>query len=197
MKSVLERAYLRPLQRSLTAAYTQSLAAGFRTGPTPRTHPRFADGLRLALLSNVIMRCRVPSGTRGTRGASLSCMRGLSVRASALLLKLVCLSVCLSHSSSNGERVLVARHRSPPPQHGCRIHVGRQNISRVGNFTLLKSNSKLEVISKSSWTRDEKCPLLGRAGFKGGGANWAVAQGPPQLRGLHKKKVKNYYLRKH
>ena len=115
MKSVLERAYLRPLQRSLTAAYTQSLAAGFRTGPTPRTHPRFADGLRLALLSNAIMRCRVPSGTRGTRGASLSCMRGLSVRASALLLKLVCLSVCLSHSSSNGERVLVARHRSPPP----------------------------------------------------------------------------------
>ena len=94
MKSVLERAYLRPLQRSLTAAYTQSLAAGFRTGPTPRTHPRFADGLRLALLSNAIMRSRVPSGTRGTRGASLSCMRGLSVRASALLLKLVCLSVC-------------------------------------------------------------------------------------------------------
>jgi len=26
-----------------------------------------------------------------------------------------------------------------------------------------------------------------RAGFKGEGANWAVAQGPPQLRGLHTK----------
>jgi len=26
---------------------------------------------------------------------------------------------------------------------------------------------------------------------------WAVAQGPSQLRGLHKKTVKNYYLRKH
>jgi len=25
----------------------------------------------------------------------------------------------------------------------------------------------------------------------GRGANWAVAQGPPQLRGLHKKTVKN------
>jgi len=35
-----------------------------------------------------------------------------------------------------------------------------------------------------------------RAGFKGK-ANWAVAQGPPQLRGLHKKTVKNYYLKKH
>jgi len=35
-----------------------------------------------------------------------------------------------------------------------------------------------------------------RAGFKGGG-NWAVAQGPPQPRGLHKKTVKNYFLRKH
>ena len=33
--------------------------------------------------------------------------------------------------------------------------------------------------------------------IKGGGATWAVAQGPPQLRGLHKKTVKNYYLRKH
>jgi len=29
-----------------------------------------------------------------------------------------------------------------------------------------------------------------RAGFKGGGANWAVAQGPLQLRGLHKKNSK-------
>jgi len=30
-----------------------------------------------------------------------------------------------------------------------------------------------------------------RAGFKGGrGANWAVAQGPPQLRGLHKNSIK-------
>jgi len=29
------------------------------------------------------------------------------------------------------------------------------------------------------------------------GANWAVAQRPPQLRGLHKKTVKNYFLRKH
>jgi len=28
-----------------------------------------------------------------------------------------------------------------------------------------------------------------RVGFKEG-ANWAVAQGPPQLRGLHKKAVK-------
>jgi len=34
---------------------------------------------------------------------------------------------------------------------------------------------------------------MNRAGFKGGGegrANWAVAQGHPQLRGLHKKTVK-------
>ena len=31
----------------------------------------------------------------------------------------------------------------------------------------------------------------------GGGANWAVAQGPPQVRGLQKKTVKKYYLRKH
>jgi len=29
------------------------------------------------------------------------------------------------------------------------------------------------------------------------GANWAVAQGHPQLKGLHKKTVKNYYLTKH
>jgi len=29
------------------------------------------------------------------------------------------------------------------------------------------------------------------------GANWAVTQGPPKLRGLHKKTVKSYYLRKH
>jgi len=36
-----------------------------------------------------------------------------------------------------------------------------------------------------------------RPGFKGGGANWAVALGPPQLRGLHKKTVKNYYIRRH
>ena len=175
MKSVLERAYLRPLQRSLTAAYTQSLAAGFRTGPTPRTHPRFADGLRLALLSNAIMRCRVPSGTRGTRGASLSCMRGLSVRASALLLKLVCLSVC--HTRHQTVNACWSHAIDCPPPHGCRIHVGRQNISRVGNFTLLKSNSKLEVISKSSRTRDEKCPLLGRAGFKGGGQTGQLPRG--------------------
>jgi len=26
------------------------------------------------------------------------------------------------------------------------------------------------------------------------GANWAVAQGPPQLRGVHKKNGKKYYL---
>jgi len=26
--------------------------------------------------------------------------------------------------------------------------------------------------------------------LRGGGANWAVAQGPPQLRGLHKKNSK-------
>jgi len=36
-----------------------------------------------------------------------------------------------------------------------------------------------------------------RAGFKGRGANWVVAQGPPQVRGLHKKTVKTYHLRKH
>jgi len=29
------------------------------------------------------------------------------------------------------------------------------------------------------------------------GANWAIAQGPPQLRSLHTKNSKNYYLRKH
>jgi len=29
-----------------------------------------------------------------------------------------------------------------------------------------------------------------RAEFKGGEANWAVAQGPPQLRGLHKNSKK-------
>jgi len=30
-----------------------------------------------------------------------------------------------------------------------------------------------------------------------GGGKLAVAQRPPQLRGLHKKHYKNYYLRKH
>jgi len=30
-----------------------------------------------------------------------------------------------------------------------------------------------------------KCTVYLRAGFKGG--NWAVAQGPPQPRGLHRK----------
>jgi len=43
--------------------------------------------------------------------------------------------------------------------------------------------------------------LVRRTAFSAGpdlrGANWAVAQGPPQLRGFHKKTVKNYYLRKH
>jgi len=33
--------------------------------------------------------------------------------------------------------------------------------------------------------------------IKRGGAIWAVAQRHPQLRGHHKKTVKNYYLRKH
>jgi len=33
-----------------------------------------------------------------------------------------------------------------------------------------------------------------RAGFKGGGANWAVAQGPPQLTSLHKNiDILSYY----
>jgi len=36
--------------------------------------------------------------------------------------------------------------------------------------------------------------IVFRAGFKGGGANWAVA---PKLRALHKTVKKYYYLRKH
>jgi len=37
--------------------------------------------------------------------------------------------------------------------------------------------------------------VITRAGFKGGGANWAVAQGLPQL--MASTKTVNYYLRKH
>ena len=37
---------------------------------------------------------------------------------------------------------------------------------------------------------EEKKTQYIMAGFKGGRANWAVAQRPPQLRGLHKNSIK-------
>jgi len=39
--------------------------------------------------------------------------------------------------------------------------------------------------------------LTSGPGFKGRGANWAVAQGPPQLNCLPQKTAKKSYLRKH
>jgi len=69
--------------------------------------------------------------------------------------------------------IALATHLMPDCTSTCKRNcVTQQNIPKTSKRTLI-----YEVYLKQAQ----------QGGFKGEGANWAVAQGPPQLRGLHKK----------
>jgi len=56
---------------------------------------------------------------------------------------------------------------------------------RAGSSATAPGNRRMNSTDRVARAiRDKKYAPM--AGFKGGRANWAVAQGPPQLRGLHK-----------
>jgi len=74
----------------------------------------------------------------------------------------------------------------------------RESLSLINPTDLLLTGIPAVIVQRASTSlTPSRLAIFAFPGPDLRAANWAVAQGPPQLRGLHKKNSKKYYLMKH